>query len=161
VLAWARLADRHCRVPLGTLFTPIGLLLEGVAFRATPGDAVATIEQLHAVTPAATVVAIPEGVLGGRAFFLRRRLLAYDERHARLFGAPEGAYRATMSAFDAAMATASAQNAARKLQALQVDVLLSPRDALPATWEANSCLPVVAQAGNWIALQVTPECASE
>ncbi len=33
---------------LGTLFTPIGLLLEGVAFRATPADAVAAIEQLQA-----------------------------------------------------------------------------------------------------------------
>lgn len=143
---------------LGTLFTPIGLLLEGIAFRATPADAVATIEQLHAATPPDTVVAIPEGVLGGRAFFLRRRLLAYDERHARLFGAPEGAYEATMSALDAAMAMASAQDGARRLQALQVDVLLSPRDALLPTWKGSPCLPLVAEAGDWVALQVTPDC---
>ncbi len=143
---------------LGTLFTPVGLLLEGLSFRGTPADAVATIEQLHAATPPDAVVAIPEDVLSGRAFFLRRRLLAYDARHASIFGAPEGAYEATMSAFGAAIASPAPEEAALRLQSLRADVLLSPRDALLPTWKDSPCLPVVAEAGNWVALRVTPAC---
>ena len=88
-------------------------------------------------------------------------MLAYDERHARLFGAPDGAYEATMSDFGAAIASPTAQNAARRLQALGGDILLSPRDNLLPTWDDSPCLPVVAGSGNWVALQIAPDCASE
>ena len=146
---------------LGTLFTPAGLLLEGLAFRPAPVAAVATIDGLQAATTPEVIVAIPEGVLEARAYFVRRRLLAYDERHARLFGAPEGAYQATMSAFRAALATPAATTAAARMRALRIDVLLSPRDELPTTWAGSNCLPVAAQSGDWVALRVAPECASE
>jgi len=155
--AW-RIATVVCL--LGTVFTPIGLLLEGVSFRGTPADAIATIEQLHAATPPDAIVAIPEGALSGQAFFLRRRLLSYDERHARIFGAPEGAYEATMTAFADAIASPLPPNAARRLRALDVDVLLSPRDQLLPTWLDSPCLPVVAASGDWVALRVAPDCGS-
>jgi hypothetical protein len=143
---------------LGTLFTPIGLLLEGASFRATPQDAVRTIEELHTATPAESIVAIPEGALPGQAYFLRRRLLAYDSRHARLFGAADGAYEATMTSFRAALAAGTAGDAARRLRALEVDVLLSPRLTLPPRWLQSPCLPLVAASGDWVALRVEPSC---
>ncbi len=143
---------------LGTLFTPIGLLLEGVAFRGTSVDAVATIEQLHERTAPEAVVAIPEDTLSGRAYFLRRRLLAYDERHARMFGASAGEYEATMAAFRTALAATVPEAAARRLQELQIDVVLSPSDRLPATWQDSPCLAVIARSGSWVAVQITPGC---
>ena len=145
---------------LGTLYTPIGLLLEGLSFRGVPADAVAAIERLHAVTSPEDVVAVPQDVLGGYAFFLRRKLFAYDARHAELFGAPDGAYDATMSAFEAAISTPAAPHAAHRLHTLRIDVLFSPRDALLPTWQDSECLPVVAESGNWVALRVTPDCGA-
>ena len=66
-----------------------------------------------------------------------------------------------MSDFGAAIASPTAQNAARRLQALGGDILLSPRDNLLPTWDDSPCLPVVAGSGNWVALQIAPDCASE
>ena len=123
----------------GTLLAVVGATAEGALFGAAPRESVEAARWINANTPAGAVVAVQRqgGALG---YWLRRRVIAVDRRHALLFGATGQQYDDTVGRLAAAVGVVDPVEASVRLGRLGADVVVS--GSPPPRWARPPCFDI-------------------
>ena len=104
---------------------------------------------------------MPVTRLPGHAYWLRRSVVIYDERHARLFGATAAQAAATSDALRRAYAARSPESAARAFQALGATIVIVPTRSVPGSWNRSGCFSVLHRDPDWLAARVNSSCQAD
>ncbi len=157
-LAW-RFAAAVCFA--GTLYAAVGTFVEGYLFWASPATAVRTARAVNERSAPDDVVAMPVAPLPGHAYWLRRSVAMYDERHARLFGASATQVAQVEAALRQAYAAESPSSAAQSFEALGASIVLVPSDAAVRAWERSDCFSELYRNSEWLAVRVNGACQDD
>jgi len=157
-VAW-RVAAGVCLC--GTLYAAMGTFLEGYLFWASPTAAVQTARAVNERSSPNDIVAMPAKQLPGHAYWLRRSVVLYDERHARLFGASAEQVAETEIALQQALAAQPPSNAARQFEALGASIVLLPATSAVRSWERSPCFTEIHRDSEWLAVRVNGACQDD
>jgi hypothetical protein len=123
----------------GIMLGALGATAEGFAFWATPADAVRAARWINERTSLSAVIAAdPERHNLG--YWLRRRTVIADRRHAVLFGATGEQYDDTLARLRQAYDAANPAEAARRFAGLGADVVIV--DSPAPAWAEAPCFDV-------------------
>lgn len=143
--AWSRIPRRRFSTTLtavcaaGTVVAMLGATAEGLLFGAASRDTVEAARWINARTESDVVVAFrPANRRFG--YWLRRRVVAADRRHALLFGATSQHYDDVIRRLDEAYASPSPSAAVSRFRALHADVIVV--DLPLPSWASSRCFEV-------------------
>lgn len=160
VSAWGILRDRARIAAIGALFVSllgtsyavVGATLEGFLFWPTSPDLVATANWINERTPASTVVATePDTVAKLSAYWLRRRLVVVDRRHALLFGATPEEFETAKLRLDETLSADDPEKVAEGLDELGVDAVILETASIPA-WTGSPLFSVGCRSGPFVTI---------
>ena len=123
----------------GTLLAVAGATAEGALFWSSPRELVEAARWINTQTAPNTVVALglPPSQVG---YWLRRRVVAADRRHAMLFGATSEQYDDTMAQLAVALDAADPVQASELLGRVGADVVVIDQPRPP--WARPPCFEV-------------------
>lgn len=156
--AW-RLAAGVCLC--GTLYAATGMFLEGYLFWATPTAAVRAARALNEASAPSDIIAMPTEHLPGHAYWLRRSVAMYDERHARAFGASAEQVAATEAALRLAYVAPTPATAAQRFEALGASIVLLPAESEVRAWQRSACFTELHRDSEWLAVRVNGACQDD